>query len=109
MAAAGAVLVRRGAVRAYVPASVARQVVAQPTVSRVPNSKLGMSLVGGRIVSVVELGDASGALLVCELAGEAVALSGLYVERVGWFEFDERGVEVDGEWVPALPLDALLD
>jgi hypothetical protein len=107
MPAGGVVLVRRAERRAYVPTSVARQIVPQSTISRVPNSSLGMTLVGGRVVSVVELGEASGALLVCELDGDPIALSGLYIERVGWFEIDERGAYVDGDCVPALSLEGL--
>jgi len=100
----GAVLVRQGSRRCYVPVSVARQVVPLSLISRVPNSSLGMTLVGGRVVSVIELGEPNTALLVCDCAGEPVAVSGLYVERVGLFELGERGAEVDGEWVPELRL-----
>jgi len=67
-----------------------------------------MALVGGQVVAVVELGEPSGILVVCELDGQALALSGLLAERVGAWPETEAGVNVDGVNVPALDLNAAL-
>src|SRR6187431_2445371 len=93
-----AVIVRGPSGRSFVRAESARQIVAQPTISRVPNSELCMALVAGRVVSVVELAGSSGALLLCELEGEPVAFAGLAIERVGLFEVDALGAHVDDSW-----------
>jgi len=67
-----------------------------------------MALVGGEVVAVLVLGEPSGELLLCEFDGQAVALSGLSAERVGFWPASESGVRVDGVTVPALDLsDAL--
>jgi len=67
-----------------------------------------MALVGGEVVAVLALGEPSTELLVCEFEGQAVALSGLCAERVGFWPASESGVSVDGVSVPALDLsDAL--
>ena len=66
-----------------------------------------MALVG-EVVAVRALGEASGQLLLCELDGQAVALSGPWAERVGFWPASESGVEVDGVSGPALDLGAAL-
>jgi hypothetical protein len=68
-----------------------------------------MALVGGEVVAVVELGEPSGMLVVCELDGQALALSGLFAEKVGVWPGTEAGVNVDGVNVPALDLGAALE
>jgi hypothetical protein len=107
MARAGAVLISQAEGRAFVPAQLARQIVPQTAISRVPYARWGMTLIGGRVVCVLELGEPSGALLLCEIDGNDVALSGLRLERVGFFEIDEQGAQVDGECVPPLPVAEL--
>lgn len=107
MARAGAVLIANSAGRAFIPTALARQIVPQTAISRVPYARWGMALVGGRVVCVLELGEPSGALLLCEIDGNDVALSGLRLERVGFFEIDERGAQVDGDCVPPLPIAEL--
>jgi hypothetical protein len=103
-----AVIVRGPSGRSFVRAESACQILAQPTISRVPNSELCMALVAGRVVSVVELAGSSGALLLCELEGEAVGFSGLVIERVGLFEVDASGAYVDDSLLPELvPSDLL--
>ncbi len=67
-----------------------------------------MALVGGEVVAVLALGEPSGELLLCEFNGQAVALSGLSAERVGFWPASESGVSVDGLTVPALDLSAAL-
>jgi hypothetical protein len=59
-------------------------------------------------VAVLVLGEASGELLVCELDGQAVALSGLSADRVGFWPASESGVSVDGVIVPTLDLSEAL-
>jgi len=67
-----------------------------------------MALVGGEVVAVLELGQPSGLLVLCELDGQTLALSGLEPERVGFWPESEHGVNVDGQAVPALDLHAAL-
>jgi len=67
-----------------------------------------MALVGGEVVAVVELGEPSGMLVVCELDGQALAISGLLAEKVGVWPESEAGVTVDGVNVPVLDLSAAL-
>jgi len=108
-ARSAAVIVRRPEGRAFVRAEHARQIVPEPVISRVPGSALGMALVSGRVLGVLELGQPSGALLVCQPQGETVALSGLTIESVGFYPLDASGaVLVDGESIPELYVDRLL-
>jgi hypothetical protein len=67
-----------------------------------------MALVGGEVVAVLALGEPSGELLLCEFEGQAVALSGLSADRVGFWPASESGVRVEGVTVPALDLSAAL-
>lgn len=109
MSRSGAVVVVGPEGRAFVRAELTQQIVVQPTVSRVPNTGVGMALVGGRVVSVLELGEPSRALLVCEIDGETVAFSGLGIEQVGLFEIDERGAQVGNELLPELAIRELVE
>lgn len=68
-----------------------------------------MALIGGEVVAVLALGEASGELLFCEFDGQAVALSGLCAERVGFWPASDSGVTVDGVVVPALDLRQALE
>lgn len=105
----GGLLVRRGGARAFVSAEQARQIVPEPRISRVPGSPLGMALVAGRVVGVLELGTSTGALLVCELEGQLVACAGLSLERAGFFTKTPEGVWDSGELVPDLSLERLVN
>lgn len=67
-----------------------------------------MALVGGEVVAVLVLGEPSGELLLCEFEGQAMALSGLSADRVGFWPASESGVSVDGVTVPALDLSEAL-
>jgi hypothetical protein len=109
MAPRAGLLVRRGSERLFLPASVARHLVPLPRLTRIPWDSAQMALVGGEVVAVVELGEPSGMLVVCELDGQALALSGLSAERVGVWPETEAGVSVDGVNVPALDLGAALE
>ena len=67
-----------------------------------------MALVSGEVVAVLALGEPSGELLLCDFDGQAVAVSGLSADRVGFWPASESGVSVDGVSVPALDLGAAL-
>jgi len=101
-------LVRRGTERLFIPAAVARHLVPSPPLSRVPWDNAQMALVRGEVVCVIELGEPSGALVLCEFSGQNLALSGLSAERAGFWPESGSGVHVDGEDVPALDLAAAL-
>ncbi|HEY0468336.1 MAG TPA: hypothetical protein VGC79_29265 [Polyangiaceae bacterium] len=108
MAQRAGLLVRRGGELAFLPASVARWLVPLPRLTKIPWDSAQMALVAGDVVAVLALGEPSGELLLCELDGQAVALSGLSADRVGFWPASESGVIVDGVTVPALDLsDAL--
>jgi hypothetical protein len=108
MAQRAGLLVRRGGELAFLPASVARWLVPLPRLTKIPWDSAEMALVGGEVVAVLVLGEASGELLVCELDGQAVALSGLSADRVGFWPASESGVSVDGVTVPTLDLSEAL-
>ena len=104
----GGLLVRRRGSRAFVGADVARKIVSEPRISRVPGTALAMALVGGRVIGVIELGASTGSLLVCELDGQVVACAGLQLDRAGFFAKTPEGVWDAGELVPDLGLDRLV-
>jgi hypothetical protein len=93
------ILVRAGGELGFVPAAVARQVVPLPTLSPVATTPLQMAVVGGQVVPVIAIGSPTRALLVCEIEGEAIGLSGLEMERAGAFDAIEGGVVVGGRTV----------
>lgn len=104
MAQRAGLLVRSGGKLAFLPASVARSLLPLPRLTKIPWDSAQMALVGGEVVAVLVLGEPSGELLLCEFDGQAVALSGLSAERVGFWPASESGVKVDGVIVPALDL-----
>ncbi|MEI9954158.1 MAG: hypothetical protein WDO74_35585 [Pseudomonadota bacterium] len=108
MAQRAGLLVRRGGELAFLSASVARWLLPLPRLTKIPWDFAQMALVGGEVVAVLALGEPSGELLLCEFNGQAVALSGLSAERVGFWPASESGVSVDGLTVPALDLSAAL-
>ena len=87
----------------FIPATIARSLVAAPEVSPVPGAGIGMALVSGEVVAVLPLGSRAGALVVCEVDGELVGFAGLQPEASGFFDEIEGGVRFDSE--PALDLD----
>jgi hypothetical protein len=109
MAPRAGLLVRRGSERLFLAASVARHLVPLPRLTKIPWDSAQMALVGGEVVAVVELGEPTGILVVCELDGQALAFSGLFVEKVGVWPETEAGVNVDGVDVPALDLSVVLE
>jgi hypothetical protein len=102
------ILVRAGGELGFVPADVARQVVPLPTLSPVATTPLQMAVVSGHVVPVIALGSPTRALLVCELEGEAIAFSGLEVERAGAFDGVDGGVVVGERTVRDLDLPGAL-
>lgn len=87
--------------RRFLPAFLVDRVVPMPRLSSVPGARVKLALVKGRVISVLELGPPSSHLVVCLVNGEPVGLSGLNVERSGFFEARAEGVEVDGDIVTA--------
>ena len=108
MAPRAGLLVRLGSERLFIPANVARHLVPVPRLSRVPWDDAQMALVRGDVVAVVELGEPSGMLVMCEISGESVALSGLAAERAGFWPASGTGVRVGDAEVPELELAAAL-
>jgi hypothetical protein len=104
-----AVIVRGPTGHSFVRAENAQRIVAEPTISRVPNTEIAMALVAGRVVSVLELGASTGALLLCELDGEPVGFSGLVIERVGLFDVSTEGARVGDATLPELLLADVLE
>jgi hypothetical protein len=109
MAQRAGLLVRIGGEPFFLPASVARSLSPLPRLTKIPWDSAQMTLVGGEVVAVLPLAEASGELLLCEFEGQAVALSGLSAERVGFWPASESGVSVDGVTVPELNLGAALE
>jgi hypothetical protein len=100
----GVVVRVAGALR-FVPGQVAHKMVYMTAVSRVPGTIIGMALVGGQVVSVIDLGPASGQLLVCELDGELVAFAGIHALAAGWYEAAEGGgIRFEDQHIPELDL-----
>ncbi len=108
MAQRAGLLVRRSGTLLFLPASVARWILPLPRLTKIPWDSAQMALVGGEVVAVLALGEPSGELLLCEFEGQALALSGLSADRVGFWPASESGVSVDGTTVPALDLSAAL-
>jgi hypothetical protein len=92
----------------FIPASVARTLVAAPEVSPVPGTGLGMALVSGEVVAVLSLGGAGSALVVCDVGGELVGFSGLSPEASGFFEAVPGGVAFGSQQALDLDLAELL-
>ena len=108
MASRAGLVVRGQSGLHFIPAEVARSLVATPEVSVVPGARLGMALVSGEVVPVLPLGDELGALVVCDVEGELVGFSGLVPEASGFFEIAEGGVLFGRERALDLDLGAAL-
>ncbi len=109
MAPRAGLLVRRAGELAFLSASVAQKLVPLPRLTKIPWDTAQMALVGGEVLAVLELGEPCGVLVVCEVDGQLLALSGLAAERAGFWPAHESGVSVDGEHVPALDLSRALE
>ncbi len=109
MAQRAGLLVRRAGELSFLPASVARSLVPLPRLTKIPWDSAQMALVGGEVVAVLELADPCGVLVLCDVDGQALALSGLSAERVGIWPESGSGVNVDGVRVPTLDLARVLE
>lgn len=92
----------------FVPASVARKIVRKRVVSHIPGTQLGMALVSGRVVSVLSISERETDLLLCEVAGEDIAVAGLEVVASGTWPRIDGGIEYDGGRVRELDLATVL-
>lgn len=102
---AAGVVVGRGDALLFIPAEAALRIVQRPEITRVPGADLGMALIAGRVVAVIELAQGKSELLLCEVNGETIALSGLQVRSAGFFEVadgDAGGVVVNGQRIAQL-------
>ena len=108
MAPRAGLLVKRDGERLFLAASIARHLVPLPRLTKLPWDSAQMALVGGEVVAVLELAPPSSVLVLCEHDGQALALSGLNAEQVGFWPASEAGVQVDGVHVEALDLSAAL-
>ncbi len=90
------VVLRAGGAEHFLPASTAARIVPRPVVTAVPGSALGMALVEGRVVPVIDVGSEDGDLLLCDLDGDVVALRGVQVLSAGAYDGDGAGANVDG-------------
>ena len=107
---AGLVIRARGR-RWFLPAMLVEQVLSTPRLSPVPGSAMQMTLVEGRVLPVVALGEDGQHLVVCHAGSEPLGLTGVDVEDGGKFEAHEGhegSVRVGDEVVAALDLSAEL-
>jgi hypothetical protein len=100
----GVIVARRGELL-FLGSDMAERIVERPVISRVPGTDIGMALVLGRVTSVVELGEGGGELLLCNVGGESIALSGLSVVGAGFYEVDGQGVKLADAHVPRLDVE----
>lgn len=101
-AGAGLVLSVRGQSH-FLPALLVHSVQSCPRLSPVPGSSLAMAWVGGKVIPVARIGDQGSHLVVCLAGGEIVGLSGVEVQKTGFFDASGDGVSCDGQTIP--PLD----
>ncbi len=96
--------------RLFLPAEVAIKVAPRPQIARFPGAPaglLGLALVDGMIVPVLELGPDHDAMIVCVHGGEPLGLLGAADITSGMFEARDAGVVVRGEAVPPLDVDEI--
>ncbi len=93
----------------FLPAEIARKVVRPPKVSDVPGVPLGIALVDGRVVSVIRVSSNNGDLVLCDVNGETVALSGFEVVASGAFTASADGVVHEGREIRTFDVSATLD
>src|SRR5690606_1225701 len=108
MSAGAGVVIRVADQRRFVSAARAKEIVSGAVISPVPATNIGMTLLSGRVIPVIQVGPEHDLLLVCELDGETFALSGASVVQAGFFEQSGDGVLFDGERVPPLDVAAEL-
>lgn len=94
---AAGVIVRRGDQRGFIPADAAVSIVGRPEITRVPGTDISMALIAGRIVTVIELGEPGRELVLCDIEGQPIALSGLSVDAAGFFDLADSEAVLVGE------------
>ncbi|MFO0676939.1 MAG: hypothetical protein U0169_10410 [Polyangiaceae bacterium] len=114
-ASRGGVVVDTGCSWMLVTADVALRIVPETSVAHVPGGPrelLGVTLHEGALVPVLAIGASQGSMIVCEVVGELVVLSGAKVVRTGSFPPDPSApgrVLVDGRSTEILDLRGLYD
>jgi hypothetical protein len=106
---ASGLLVRCRGELAFIPAPQVRFIRYDVFITPFPGTELGMALLDGRVVPVISLGPRVRALVVCDIDGETIAISGLEPMRSGFFEGDEQGPIEAGMLIPTLPIKNCLD
>jgi hypothetical protein len=103
-------LIRHLGLPFFLPAHVAERVVPRPVISSVPGTLLGMTVVAGRVIPVVDLRRQPGKrplqIVVCDVEGEQVAIAGISAVASGFYDLTETGVKVGDEVVPILDVAA---
>jgi hypothetical protein len=102
MATEAGVVVGIGEQVFFTPATNVRIVSEQPTVTAVPSTSLGMTLIDGHVVPVVTVGQSRGPLLLCDESGDTVALAGLVILSTGTYPLEDGRVVVGGSPVARL-------
>ncbi|MCA9589349.1 MAG: hypothetical protein KC657_28770 [Myxococcales bacterium] len=109
----GGVVVRSPGGLRFVPATVALRVLPMPQRVRVPGapaSLLGVALVDGEAVPLVDFGAHGEALLLCTYHGEGLGLANVEVVATGRFEPDGAdAVTVEGARVPYFDFPAIVE
>jgi hypothetical protein len=104
----GGLIVRAGGMLQFLPDTVAVRVVPLPPVTPVPGAPpglLGIGLHDGAALAVLTMGEARGAMVVCQHAGELLGLVGLEVAGAGRFDTADGDAVVTGTGELAPPLD----
>lgn len=119
MSAHGGVVFRVGSGLHFLPATIATKLLPVPELARVPGAPRelrGIALVDGDMIPVVDAaamigggaGAASGAMLVCTVLGETLALVGLEVVATGRFEVEGDAVRHHGEGAKTFDIAAAI-
>ena len=107
---AAGILIRHLGSLCFLPVAVAQRVVSRPVISTVPGTLLGMTVVAGRVLPVVDLRRQPGRrplqIVVCDIDGEQVAIAGISAVASGFFDACEGGVKIGDEVVPTLDVAA---
>ncbi len=94
--------------RRFVSAAFVQRVVRRPQVTPVPGAALGIALIDGTAVPVLEVGDDSHEVLLCRAEGQLVALGGVHVLTAGSFPQRGSGIELNGQQIPTFDVEDAL-
>lgn len=97
----------------FLPADVAKRVVRRATISPVPGSRVGITIVEGRVVTVLRVGGSAssgplGDLVLCEIGGETVGLAGFEVLAAGRYPRTGDGVIAQGRPVRRFDVETVV-